>query len=82
MPSTKNVSDLWRGLRDYFNLINPTIWRNSILHGENLIKADWLIMMGNSDIRDVSPIIISLVEFDSYMESDLQFSSDSEYETD
>jgi hypothetical protein len=52
------------------------------LHGENLIKADWLIMMGNSDIRDVSPIIISLVEFDSHMESDLQFSSDSEYETD
>jgi hypothetical protein len=45
---------------------------------EKLIKADWLTMMGNSDIRDIPPIIISLAESDSDMESDFQFSSDSE----
>jgi hypothetical protein len=43
IPSTKNVSDF-----------NPTVWRNSILHCENLTKADWLTMMG---IRDVPSIM-------------------------
>jgi hypothetical protein len=54
------------------------MWKNSISHCEKLIKADWLTMMGNSDIRDIPPIIISLAESDSDMERDFQFSSDSE----
>jgi hypothetical protein len=39
------------------------MWRNSILHCENLIKADWLTMM---DIR------LILAESESNMESDFQ----------
>jgi hypothetical protein len=45
MLSTKNISDLWRETI----LIQLSMWRNSILHCENLMKADWLTMMGNSD---------------------------------
>jgi transposase len=75
MPSTKNISDLWREALNHFD---TTMWKNSISHCEKLIKADWLTMMGNSDIRDIPPIIISLAESDSDMESDFQFSSDSE----
>jgi hypothetical protein len=51
----KNVSDLWREALNHFD---TTMSKNNILYCEKLIKADWLTMMGNSDIRDIPPIII------------------------
>jgi hypothetical protein len=60
------------------NHFDTTMTKNNILHCEKLFKADWLTMMGNSDIRHIPPIIISLAQADSDMESDFQFSSDSE----
>ncbi|KAJ3660720.1 hypothetical protein Zmor_005156 [Zophobas morio] len=52
----------------------PEMWTSSVIHCENIIKDDWQRMMGNTSVKDIPPVIISLGESDS--ESDLSSDED------
>ncbi|KAL1488893.1 hypothetical protein ABEB36_014684, partial [Hypothenemus hampei] len=57
-------------------LLNVTsiMWNNYVNHTEKLIKEDWEKNMGNMDILNVPPLIISF-ENQSDSESDINMSS-------
>src|SRR5699024_249696 len=55
----------------------PNMWQNSIAHCEQVMKDDWVKLMGNAPLAGIPPIIIQLSESDSEWDSE---SSDAENE--
>jgi transposase len=71
--SSKNkIENVWL---ESLSKCSPSFWKHYVKHVEDIIDKDWLALMGNYSVQEISPIIIRLNESDS---EDDDFVSDAE----